>query len=100
MNATVIGSGMMGPGIAMTLALGGVKAAILSRTEEGAQKGLATARQQLLLLETNGLATKEASNWALENIITQTDFDSAIAEADLVIESAPENMAFKQDLFA
>ncbi len=35
MNATVIVSGMMGPGIAVTLALGGVKAAILSRTGEG-----------------------------------------------------------------
>ena len=100
MNATVIGSGMMGPGIAMTLALGGVKAAILSRTEEGAAKGLATARQQLALLETNGLTTTEKSQWALENITTSTNFDGAISNADLVIESAPENMAFKQDLFA
>ena len=30
---------MMGPGIAGTLALGGVRATILSRTEEGARKG-------------------------------------------------------------
>ena len=100
MNATVIGSGMMGPGIAVTLALGGVKAAILSRTEEGAAKGLATARQQLALLETNGLTTTEKSQWALENITTSTSFDDAISNADLVIESAPENMGFKQDLFA
>ncbi len=100
MNATVIGSGMMGPGIAVTLALGGVKAAILSRTGEGAAKGLTTARQQLALLEANGLATAEKSQWALENITASTDFDDAISSADLVIESAPENMAFKQDLFA
>lgn len=100
MNAIVIGSGMMGPGIAVTLALGGVKAAILSRTEEGAAKGLATARQQLALLETNGLASAEKSQWALENINTTVDFDDAISNADLVIESAPENMAFKQALFA
>lgn len=100
MNATVIGSGMMGPGIAVTLALGGVKAAILSRTEEGARNGLAAARQQLALLEANGLATAEKSQWALENITTSVDFDDAISNADLVIESAPENMAFKQDLFA
>ena len=100
MNAIVIGSGMMGPGIAVTLALGGVKAAILSRTEEGAAKGLATARQQLALLGTNGLASAEKSQWALENINTTVDFDDAISNADLVIESAPENMAFKQALFA
>ncbi len=100
MNATVIGSGMMGPGIAVTLALGGVKATILSRTQEGAAKGLAVARQQLALLETNGLASAEKSQWALENITASTDFDDAISTADLVIESAPENMSFKQDLFA
>jgi 3-hydroxybutyryl-CoA dehydrogenase len=100
MNATVIGSGMMGPGIAVTLALGGVSVTILSRSDEGAQKGVATARQQLMLLEQNGLTTPEKSNWALENIAASTDFDDAIANADLVIESAPENMAFKQDLFA
>lgn len=100
MNAIVIGSGMMGPGIAVTLALGGVKAAILSRTEEGAAKGLATARQQLALLETNGLASAEKSQWALKNITTAVDFDDAISTADLVIESAPENMEFKQALFA
>lgn len=100
MNAIVIGSGMMGPGIAVTLALGGVKAAILSRTEEGAAKGLATARQQLALLESNGLASAEKSQWALKNITTAVDFDDAISNADLVIESAPENMEFKQALFA
>jgi 3-hydroxybutyryl-CoA dehydrogenase len=100
MNATVIGSGMMGPGIAVTLALGGVSVTILSRSDEGAQKGVATARQQLMLLEQNGLTTPEKSNWALENIAGSTDFDDSIANSDLVIESAPENMAFKQDLFA
>jgi 3-hydroxybutyryl-CoA dehydrogenase len=100
MNASVIGSGMMGPGIAATLALGGVKATIISRSEDSAQKGLETARQQLMLLEKNGLTTAEKSNWALENINASTEFEENIANAELVIESAPENMAFKQDLFA
>ncbi len=100
MNASVIGSGMMGPGIAVTLALGGVKTTILSRSEEGARRGLETARQQLMLLETSGLASLEESNWALENLSAQTEFEESIGNADLVIESAPENMAFKQDLFA
>ena len=67
---------------------------------EGAAKGLETARKQLVLLETNGLTTPERSNWALEHITAHTGFEDSIAMADLVIESAPENMAFKQDLFA
>jgi len=100
MKATVIGSGMMGPGIAATLALGGVQPTILSRTDEGARKGLETARQQLMLLETNGLTTAEKSSWALENITASTNFEESVSEAELVIESAPEDMTFKQELFA
>src|SRR3954447_25809872 len=100
MKATVIGSGMMGHGIAVTLALGGVEATILSRTEEGANRGVETARQQLVLLETNGLTTAEKNRWALETIKGSTAFDESVAEAELVIESTPEDMEFKQQLFA
>ena len=95
-TAAVIGTGMMGPGIALTLALGGVRATILSRAEETARKGLAAARAQLDLLAAHGLA--DAAKAA--PLDCSSAFDAAIAAADLVIESAPENMQFKQDLFA
>ena len=55
-TAAVIGTGMMGPGIAGSLALGGLHATILSRTEETAAQGLDTARAQLGILAENGLA--------------------------------------------
>jgi 3-hydroxybutyryl-CoA dehydrogenase len=99
-TAAVIGTGMMGPGIAGTLALGGVRATILSRTEEGAAKGLAAARGQLRLLEENGLADPARAARALELVDAASAFDPTIARVDLVIESAPENMEFKQKLFA
>ncbi len=99
-SAAVIGTGMMGPGIAGTLALGGVRATILSRTSEGAAKGLESARRQLRLLVENGLADPNCAARALELVDSASDFDSTIARVDLVIESAPENMEFKQKLFA
>jgi 3-hydroxybutyryl-CoA dehydrogenase len=99
-TAAVIGTGMMGPGIAGTLALGGVRATILSRTEEGAAKGLDTARRQIRLLEENGLAEPAQAARAIELMDASSTFDATIARADLVIESAPENMEFKQKLFA
>src|SRR4029077_21272113 len=91
-TAAVIGTGMMGPGIAGTLALGGVRATILSRTEEGAHRGLESARRQIRLLEENGLADPARAARALELVDASTAFDATIARADLVIESAPENM--------
>ncbi len=99
-TAAVIGTGMMGPGIAGTLALGGVRSTILSRTEEGACKGLEDARRQIRLLEENGLADAARAMRALELVDCSYGFDSTIARVDLVIESAPENMEFKQNLFA
>lgn len=99
-TAAVIGTGMMGPGIAVTLALGGLRPAILSRTEEGAARGLEKARAQVQLLAENGLASAERAQSALAALSASARLDDAVAAADLVVESAPENMAFKQDLFA
>ena len=90
----------MGPGIALTLALGGVRTVILSRTDEGAERGLLTARTQLDLLAANGLASQEQANWVRENLTATQHSDDAIAAANIVIESAPERLDFKQELFA
>src|SRR5712664_937336 len=97
-TAAVIGTGMMGPGIAGTLALGGVRATILSRTEEGSCRGLENARRQIRLLEENELVDPSRAMRALELVDCSTAFDSTIARVDLVIESALENMEFKQNL--
>ena len=57
-EAAVIGTGMMGPGIALTLALGGLRTTILSRTGENAARGLEKARAQARLLAENELADR------------------------------------------
>jgi 3-hydroxybutyryl-CoA dehydrogenase len=98
--AAVIGTGMMGPGIALTLALGGVRAVILSRTPENARKGLDAARAQARLLQENEIVDPARAARAAELLDASTDFDAAIAAAGLVIESGPENMSWKQELFA
>ena len=98
--AAVIGTGMMGPGIAGTLALGGVAATILSRSQENATNALDRARGQIRLLQEKGLVEANAAERAGGLLHASAAFDEFIASADIVIESAPENMAFKQDLFA
>jgi len=90
----------MGPGIALTLALGGTKATIVSRSEENAAAGLAKARSQLKLLADNGLTPADRAARAEGLLGSSADFETAISSADIVVESAPENMDFKQDLFA
>ena len=99
-TAAVIGTGMMGPGIAGSLALGGLHATILSRTEETAAQGLDTARAQLGILAENGLAETADVREASGRLSASSAFDRTVASADLVIESVPENMDLKQKLFA
>jgi len=65
-TAAVIGTGMMGPGIALTLALGGVRATIVSRNAANAAAGLVKARAQASVLVENELAAPEQIAHALE----------------------------------
>lgn len=94
-RAAVIGTGMMGPGIAVTLARGGLDATILSRTPEGAERGRQSALRLLGILVEHGLA----SSGLEERIRASADMQSEIEASDVIIESAPENMEFKQELF-
>ena len=95
-RATVAGTGMMGPGIASTLALGGVRTTILGRTEGRAWNALHMAREQLLLLEQNALISPAQANRAIELLDSSHDFAEALEGCELVIESIPEDMAVKQ----
>jgi len=99
-TAAVVGAGTMGPGIALTLALGGVRTKILDLTDERAAGGLEKSRARLRLLVENELATPQRAQWALETLQAGTDFEATVAAAGLVVESVPEEMTRKQELFA
>lgn len=99
-NAAVIGTGMMGPGIAASLALGGLRVTMVSRREESAREGTAKAMDCLGVLDRHGLAPAGRIAEARRRIGGSADLDAAVAAADLVVESAPEDMEFKRGLFA
>lgn len=99
-KAAVIGTGMMGPGIAVTLALGGLSVRLVSRTAATADIGMQSARRLTVYLEQHKLIEPSAALNAREKISPSSDVLDAARWADIVIESAPENMEFKQKLFA
>ncbi len=90
----------MGPGIAGSLALGGVRTTILSRQASSAAAGLELAQKQLLQLEQNGILSPEQSSKAIGLLEASHEFEAALPGADLVIESIPENMELKQEWIA
>jgi 3-hydroxybutyryl-CoA dehydrogenase len=98
--ATVIGAGMMGPGIALTLGLGGVRTTIVDLSMHDALEGVNKARAQANVLIENGLVDPVAGSRALELLSASTELENRAAGSDLIIESIPENMTLKQNLFA
>ncbi|MDX2267054.1 MAG: 3-hydroxyacyl-CoA dehydrogenase family protein [Bryobacter sp.] len=96
-RAAVCGTGMMGPGIAATLAVGGMETVIVARREFKAWESLDTARQVVLLLEQNGLISPAHSNRALERLSATHFFVEGVEGRDLIIESVAEDMRVKQD---
>ncbi len=99
-RVAVAGTGMMGPGIAATFALGGREATIVSRTSEGAAKGVATARSLIEVLTKNGLADPGQAKEAAQRLTSSADLEATVGAAQLVVESIPENLALKQAFFA
>jgi 3-hydroxybutyryl-CoA dehydrogenase len=99
-RATVVGAGQMGPGIASTLALGGIETTIYGRTEGRAWNGLYAAREHLMLLEQNEIITTAQSNRGIELLNATHHFEEALIGRELVIESIPENMQLKREWIA
>lgn len=100
LRVAVAGTGMMGPGIAVTFALGGFETILVSRTRENAVKGLTAARSLADKLLENGLSGKEQTIKAKELLSPSTDPEEAARSAQVFVESISENLLIKQNFFA
>jgi 3-hydroxybutyryl-CoA dehydrogenase len=98
-RAVVIGTGMMGPGISAIFALGGLHTTLLSRDIGRVQVGRQKALSLIALLANSDLADREAARNAQNLLQGSADMDTEVRRADIVVESAPEDMEFKQNLF-
>jgi len=98
-RAAVIGTGTMGPGIAEVFALGGWEVALCGRSGERVESGLSRARLAGTNLEKFGLTAPGGAAAAAERLRGTTDLESAVAEADFVVETIVEDIAAKQDCF-
>jgi len=98
-EAVVIGTGMMGPGIGLVLALGGISTTLVSRTTEGAARAMASVRAQTAVLFNNQLADAETVGDALARLSSSASLEAPAGSADLVIESGPEDLVYKQRIF-
>lgn len=98
-EATVVGTGMMGPGIAAVLAVGGISTCLTSRTSHGASQGLTKAHELIEQLEWNRLIAPHRSELAKSLLNASADLAQSLKSSRWVFESIPENLDLKQKFF-
>lgn len=99
-TVTIIGAGLMGPGIAACSTLGGCPTILLDRTSDLVLEGEKKAWQNLDQLLENRLINQEQADNAKSLLQTDTNLTRAVKDSFLVIEAVSENLSLKQELFS
>lgn len=98
----VLGAGVMGSGIAQVLAIAGHEVVCYDVADEALAKGrqiVDTGRFGVRSAVERGKLTAEEAEAALGRLTFSSDFDEAVATADVVIEAVPERLDLKIRVF-
>jgi len=94
----IVGSGIMGSGIAQVAALAGFEVVLRSRNQNSADAMLASMEKSLGKLVDKGRLEAADRDAAVARVTAVSDLH-ALADCDLVIESVVEDLAIKKELF-
>src|SRR5215510_13440718 len=94
----VIGAGTMGSGIAEVCAKSGMETTLSDVTVDFVDRGMSKIESSLAKAVEKGKLGDAEAKAARARVRTSTDH-SAAAEADLIIEAIPEDMALKRTIF-
>lgn len=95
----VLGTGVMGAGIAQAAAKAGYKVVIKDVNEEFLAKGMATIRGLFETLVERRKMTQEEMDACLKSITTTTSYEP-FSECDMVLEAVKEDLAVKKSVLA
>ncbi len=96
---SVIGSGTMGNGIAHVFAQSGFKVNLIDISQDALDRALKTIEKNLARMVAKERINEAQMASTLSNISTHTDMKTGVAEADLVVEAATENINIKLKIF-
>jgi len=99
-NITVLGSGVMGHGIAQVSATAGYNIVLRDIKQEFLDKAMEKIRWSLDKLVTKGKISKEEGDEIYSRITPVVDLNDAVKDAELVIEVVPEIMDLKKQVYA
>ena len=95
-HIAVIGSGIMGHGIAQTFALGGYEVTLNDINDDLLNKAVQRIRSNLNTFVDFGITTSAGAKKALSRIKTSKNLSEAAKQSDVVVEALPEVMELKK----
>jgi 3-hydroxybutyryl-CoA dehydrogenase len=98
-NVAIIGSGIMGSGVAQVSAVAGYDVVLQDIDDQALKRARSSIEFSLKKMADKGKITQKQIDAALANIKFTADFNQAAENADLVIEAVFENLEIKQELF-
>jgi len=99
-NITVLGSGVMGHGIAQVSATAGYNVVLRDIKQEFLDKAMEKIHWSLDKLVTKEKISKEEGDAIFSRIMPIVDLNDAVKDAELVIEVVPEIMDLKKQVYA
>jgi 3-hydroxybutyryl-CoA dehydrogenase len=99
-EVAVVGTGMMGPGIALSLAQGGCHVALVGRSEQSVWRGLGRLAATMTFLVEHRLLTEDEARVLRTRVRGTADLAEAVRGVGLVQESIVEDLETKRALFS
>ncbi len=98
-NITVLGSGIMGHGIAQSFLMGGYEVVLFDISDPILATARAHVKKNLELFFKSDIIKEEEIEACMGKLSTTTDLEKAVCEADFIVEAVPEDLNLKQNLF-
>ena len=98
-RVAVVGSGLMGSGIALQFAVGGYDVQLGDVSDERLEMALGTVATNLEMMRDMGLVDDESAAGVPGRISTSSALETTLDGADFVIEAVFEDLALKQKVF-
>ena len=98
-KVVVIGAGTMGNGIAHVFAMTDFEVVLCDISQEALNRAVGTISKNLDRMVAKGSIDEEKKNRTLSKIQSSTSLEEHVANADLVVEAATENMDLKLNIF-
>ncbi|MEL6275578.1 MAG: 3-hydroxybutyryl-CoA dehydrogenase [Bacteroidota bacterium] len=99
MNISIIGAGQMGNGIAQVFATTGHVVTMIDINDAALERGVVAINKSLDRLIKKERLTSEEKDAILSRLHTVVDLPRGVANADLVVEAASENLSLKLNIF-